>query len=263
MPNDRLSKSSRANAAAVLLLTMLAGGAHGQTSEWLQLRGDRHMSGRASGVGQMHHDPPQERWRYDIAAWEGYVEVAQHEGDASVSLPFAAPVDPGYIGTHGRDWGIGPQIFDLGVVEVAMPLDNVFKVAQILPGEAGLQRFEMGNSFSDGGAEPKQGRLLAYDSGEPRVVWETEFFTNTWDPNVLVVDVDVDGQLDIVVATHYRILVFDGATGATKMQLQYHGYRNYGWFGAANIDEDPYPEFGVVADFSMHSEVIDNDGTKR
>ena len=94
------------------------------------------------------------------------------------------------------------------------------------------------------------------------MVWETEFFTNTWDPNVLVVDVDVDGQLDIVVATHYRILVFDGATGETKMQLQYHGYRNYGWFGAANIDDDPYPEFGVVADFSMHSEVIDNDGTE-
>ena len=261
MPNDRLSKGSRANAVVVLLLTMLAGGAHGQTSEWLQLRGDRHMSGRASGVGQMHHEPPQERWRYDIAAWEGYVEVAQREGSGAVELPFAAPVDPGYIGTHGRDWGIGPQIFDLGGVEVAMPVDNVFKVAQILPGEASLQRFEMGNSFSDGGVEPKQGRLLAYDSGEPRVVWETEFFTNTWDPNVLVVDVDVDGQLDIVVATHYRILVFDGATGETKMQLQYHGYRNYGWFGAANIDDDPYPEFGVVADFSMHSEVIDNDGT--
>ena len=244
----------------ILLLTMLAAGANGQTGEWLQLRGDRQLSGRASGVGQMHHGPPREHWRYDIAAWEGYVEMAQHAGDASVALPFASPVNPKYIGTQGRIWGIGPQIFDLGG-EVAMPLDNVFKVAQILPEEAGLQRFEMGNSFSDGGAEPKQGRLLAYDNGEPRVVWETESFTNTWDPNVLVVDVDADGQLDIVVATHYRILVFDGATGETKMQLQYHGYRNYGWFGAANIDDDPYPEFGVVADFSMHSEVIDNDGT--
>ena len=58
----------------ILLLTMLAGWAHGQTGEWLQLRGDRHMSGRASGVGQIH-DLPQEHWRYDIAAWEGYVEV--------------------------------------------------------------------------------------------------------------------------------------------------------------------------------------------
>ena len=230
MPNDRLSNKSRA-IAAVLLLTMLAGGAHGQTGEWLQLRGDRHMSGRASGVGQMRPDPPQERWRYDVAAWEGYMEVVQREGDASVSLPFAAPVDPGYIGTQGRVWGIGPQVFDLGGSEVVMPVDNVFKVAQILPEVEGLQRFEMGNSFSDGGADPKHGWLLAYDDDEPRVVWETESFTNTWDPNVLVVDVDVDGQLDIVVATHYRILVFDGATGETKMQLQYHNYRNYGWFG--------------------------------
>lgn len=253
-------KDSRANTSIVVLL-LLAGWTPGQTSEWLQLRGDRFMSGQASGVGQMH-GPPQERWRYDIAAWEGYVEVTAHKGDASVALPFAASVAPNYIDSQGRDWGVGPPTFDLGGVEVAMPLDNVFKVAQILPGEAGLQRFEMGNSFSDGGADPKQGRLLAYNNGEARVVWETEFFTNTWDPNVLVVDVDADGQLDIVVATHYRILVFDGATGETKMQLQYHGYRNYGWFGAANIDDDPYPEFGVVADFSMHAEIIDNDGTE-
>ena len=167
MPDDRLSKDSRVNASAiVLLLTMLVGGAHGQTGEWLQLRGDRHMSGRALGVSQMRHEPPQERWRYDIAAWEGYVQVEKHAGDDSVALPFAAPVDPGYIGTQGRVWGIGPQIFDLGGSEVVMPVDNVFKVAQILPEVEGLQRFEMGNSFSDGGADPKQGWLLAYDSGE-------------------------------------------------------------------------------------------------
>ena len=173
MPNYRISQDSTA-IAAILLLTMLAGWAHGQTGEWLQLRGDRHMSGRASGVSQMHPDPPQERWRYDIAAWEGYVQVEKHAGDDSVALPFATPVDPEYIGTQGRVWGIGPQTFDLGGSEVVMPVDNVFKVAQILPGEAGLQRFEMGNSFSDGGADPKQGWLLAYDGGEAQVVWETE-----------------------------------------------------------------------------------------
>ena len=78
-----------------------------------------------------------------------------------------------------------------------------------------------------------------------------------------MVDVDVDGQLDIVVATHYRILVFDGATGGNQDAVAVPRVpANYGWFGAANIDDDPYPEFGVVADFSMHSEVIDNDGTK-
>ena len=105
MPNYQLSKDSTA-IVAILLLTMLAGGAHGQTGEWLQLRGDRHMSGRASGIGQIH-EPPQERWRYDIAAWEGYVEVVQHGGDASVSLPFAAPVIPGTSAPKGGSGGLG------------------------------------------------------------------------------------------------------------------------------------------------------------
>ena len=250
--------------ALLAAMALLAGSAPGQTDEWLQLRGDRHMSGRSSGAGQMRHGPPQERWRYDIAAWEAYVQVDRQQGDDAVELPFAAPVDPGYIGARGQAWGIGPQSFDLAGdgAGVGMPVDNVFKVAKVLSGVEGLQRFEMDDSFSDGGAEPKRGRLIAYDGGQPRVVWETEAFDNSWDPNVLVVDADADGQLDIAVATHYRVLVFDGATGATKMQLRYHDYRNYGWFGAANIDDDPYPEFAVVADFSMHAEVIDNDGAQ-
>ncbi len=245
---------------ALGLVLMLLTSALGQTGEWLQLRGDRHMSGRAAGVGRMQ-GPPQELWRWDIAAWEAYAEVG-NEGVELVELPVAAPVDPGYIAAAGGVWGIGPQVFDLAGagVEVEMALGNTFKVARILPDVEGLQRFEMDDSFSDGGAEPKRGRLLAFAGGQERVVWETEPFTDSWSPNVVVVDADADGQLDIAVATHYRILVFDGATGTTKMQLRYHNYRNYGWFGAANIDADPYPEFAVVADFSMHAEVIDNDG---
>ena len=250
---------------ALLLLAILAatGRLPAQSTEWLQLRGDRHMSGRSPGVGHMRNGPPTEGWRYDIAAWESYLSVDRQDGDGTVTLPFPAQVEPGYIGLHRQVWGIGPQLFDLtgdGAV-TSMPVDNVFKVAKILQEMDGLQRFEMGNSFSDGGAAPKQGQLIAYDTGEPRVVWETELFEDTWDPNVVIIDADADGQLDIAVATHYRILVFDGATGETKMQLRYHGFRNYGWFGAANIDDDPYPEFAVVADFSMHAEVIDNDGT--
>ena len=244
----------------ILLLTGLSEA--GQTGEWLQLRGDRHMSGRATGVGQIGSEGPVEAWRYDIAAWEGYLVLAQGEPNRQVELPFSRQVDPAYIGSHQQAWGIGPQLFDLANngARVVMGVNNTFKVAKILPRVPGLQRFEMEDSFSDGGAEPKLGRLLAYDTGVPRVVWETEAFTDIWSPNVLVVDADADGQLDIVVATHYRILVFDGASGITKMQLPYHNYRNYGWFGAANIDADPYPEFAVVADFSMHAEVIDNDG---
>ena len=246
----------------LLLLAAAVPAAAEGSGQWLQLRGDRHMSGRAAGTGRMADGPPAEAWRHDIAAWEGYASVGAGAGDSVVPLPFPGDLDAGWIWRERAAWGLGPQLFDLagdGTL-VPMPVYNLFKVAAILPGVAGLQRFEMGDSFSDGGAEPKRGRLLAYDTGEPRVVWETEPFENTWAPNVIVVDADADGQLDLAVTTHYRILVFDGATGETMMQSRYHDYRNYGLFAAADIDDDPYPEFAVVADFSMHAEVIDNDG---
>ena len=242
---------------------LAAGAADARSAGWLQLRGDRHMSGYAPGRGQMR-TAPTEAWHFDIAVWEGYLAVAPGTGPSALDLPFPNQQSPGYLANHGHQWGIGPQHFDLrgdGTL-TSMPLNHRFKVAQILPGVPGLQRFEMGDSFSDGGTREQRGWLTAYDDGEPRVVWQTEAFNDTWAPNVLVVDADADGQLDIAVATHYRILVFDGATGATKMQFRYHDFRNYGWFGAANIDADPYPEFAVIADFSMHAEVIDNDGQR-
>ncbi len=229
---------------------------------WRQLRGDPQMSGRATGTGLLTATPPL-AWRYDIAAWEGYLSVVPEAAEQAVELPFGTAVEPEYMAANQAAWGLGPQAFDLGGGNrVSMAVDYRFKVAKILADVPGLQRFEMDDSFADAGAAPKRGRLLAYDTGAPRVVWETESFTDVWAPNVIVVDADADGQLDVAVATHYRILVFDGATGATKMQLRYHDYRNYGWFGAANIDADPFPEFCVVADFSMHAEVIDNDGQR-
>ena len=248
----------------ILVGTVMAVSAeNAQSADWLQLRGDRHMIGHSSGRGQMRESPA-EAWNFDIAVWEGYMSIQPSTGLSSFELPFPYQKDPGYLGARGRDWGIGPQRFDLhgDGIFTDMPINHRFKVARILPDLVGLQRFEMGDSFDDGGAGEQRGWLTTYDGSESRVVWKTETFSDTWAPNVLVVDADADGQLDIAVATHYRILVFDGATGETKMQLQYHNFRNYGWFGAANIDSDPYPEFAIIADFSMHAEVIDNDGQR-
>ncbi len=248
----------------LLLASSAAAPVAAEGSGWLQLRGDRHMSGRAAGTGRMTDGSPAEAWRHDIAAWEGYASVTPGAGEPLLQLPFPGGLDAGWLGRERAAWGLGPRLHDLagdGTL-VPMPVDYRFKVARILPDVPGLQRFEMGDSFSDGGAEPKRGRLLAYDTGEPRVVWETEPFEDTWAPNVIVVDADADGQLDLAVATHYRILVFHGATGETMMQSRYHDYRNYGHFAAADIDDDPYPEFAVIADFSMHAEVVDNDGRR-
>ena len=124
MSNDRsMARVGASGPAAACLLSLAVACASAPADEWLQLRGDRHMSGRTKGVGRMH-EAPQEAWRYDIAAWEAYVEVGDR-GQAAVELP-AAPVDPGYIGARGKDWGIGAALFDLAGdgVEVGIPVGN-------------------------------------------------------------------------------------------------------------------------------------------
>ena len=75
-------------------------------------------------------------------------------------------------------------------------------------------------------------------------------------------DANNDGQPDIIIAMHYRIVVLNGATGATIDNLKYYNGRNYGFLGAANIDGDPEPEFCIISDFAQHIEVIDNQNGK-
>jgi hypothetical protein len=73
-----------------------------------------------------------------------------------------------------------------------------------------------------------------------------------------VADANNDGQPDVIISMHYRIVVLDGATGATLSNFNYYCERNYGFLGAANIDDDPEPEFCIISDFAQHIEVIDN-----
>ena len=82
---------------------------NGRKAEWLQLRGDAAMSGRSPGIGHMVDGPPALGWRYDIAAWESYFSVDAHQAANGISLPFQAPLEPGYFQEHQRDWGIGIQ----------------------------------------------------------------------------------------------------------------------------------------------------------
>jgi hypothetical protein len=170
-----------------LIATANAEDPQGRKAEWLQLRGDRHMSGRSAGIGYIVDGPPHESWRFDIAAWESYFSVDPQRPANLLELPFETPVDPGYLQERSIDWGLGAPRLDLegGGTPLAVPIDHHSKVAKILAAVAGLQKFEMENSFSDGGVAPKKGRLLAYDTGVERTVWETESFDDVWDPNVI------------------------------------------------------------------------------
>ena len=155
---------------ALVFLQLAADGISARAGQWLQRRGDPQMSGRAAGLGRMSETGPVEAWRFDIAAWEGYLAVDPDQAARRIDLPFPDQVDLGVVGNAGKVWSVGPQAFDLSAegTLVSMPVDNVFKVAKILAEVEGLQRFEMGNSFADGGVEPKRGTLTAYDGDGSR-----------------------------------------------------------------------------------------------
>jgi len=235
---------------------------HHWAREWNQYRGDTAMTGRASAPGLIK-SAPTNGWTFDIAAWEGYLSIDRQYSSNQVSLPYHSTVNPGYYSANEYDWGLGAPRYDLygtgSLVTVPEWKLYTYKVDKILPSVTGLQKFVYEDMFD--GYDPAVGRLYAYDTGSERLVWTTSAYSTMYSPCVLSVDADNDGQLDLVVTAWGRILVFDGATGATKMHLPYQVVRHYGWFGSANIDGDPYPEFCVIGEFSSHFEVIDNNGS--
>ena len=81
-----------------------------------------------------------------------------------------------------------------------------------------------------------------------------------YNPLIVIADVDFDGLPEVAVATHYRIMVYNGQTGEKKKEFKYHDMRNYGFFEAVDIDGDGFLEFIIIADFITHIEVIDNEG---
>jgi len=58
---------------------------------------------------------------------------------------------------------------------------------------------------------------------------------------------DLDGGLDLVVATYSRVFVFDGRTGKTLMDFEWNSGRNYGSLVVQDVDGDRYPDVVILA----------------
>lgn len=136
---------------------------------------------------------------------------------------------------------------------------NNERVADFFPDIPGLEKFVMPDQFKEN-IELARGQMFKHENGIPEQVWETEEIHTHYAPLVLLADATGDGTDEIVMAIHYRLFVFDPQTGKTLMQLRYHDFRNYGFFGAKNLDGDPQAEFVNIGDFSSHIDVLKSDG---
>lgn len=219
------------------------------------------MTGYSRGVASMINAPCLD-WSYDIASWQGYCVIKDNPGyNDYETLPYRNPVGPDYFKNYQSKWGLGPPLYDLSGNGKMVPVadDPAIKVADFLTDRTGLEKVVVDNYYKAG--DQARARLYAYDSGCEQLVWTSGAIPSCYGPMVCGADVNNDGQMDVVISLHYRLMVLNGATGGVIFNYRYMNNRNYGFLGIANIDDDPYPEFCVISDFAQHIEVIDNNGS--
>ena len=234
--------------------------------QWPTVRHDLARTGRSDGVCRIRE--PAVRWRIPVSPVRSWVELTAGETTGPIALGDPAPVNVDYWPGATPDWNRDQRRVDLkgdGKTTVVTERTNL-RYGRFLPGAKGLQKlhFEDGMSVKNRPDGPKQpvarGMLYRYDQGAETLVWRTEPEQQAEIPLCALGDMDGDGRDDLAVSTWWRVMVFDAATGAKKMECRWHKGRNYGHFQLANLDDDPYPECIVLADFMIHLNVLDNDG---
>lgn len=231
------------------------------TREWYKYRQDNAMTGHSQGTAKMVKAPVLD-WSYDIAGRQGYLIIKPATGYRnSIKLPPSPPLTPNISETNQSEWNLGSPLYDLSGNGKSTPVTGgpARKVAPLLRDRPGLQKVVVDSFYQVG--NNARARLYAYNDGTEQLIWTSEAFADCYGPVVCIADANNDGQLDVIIAMHYRLVVLHGATGATLMNLKYNNHRNYGFLGVASIPGDPYPKFCVISDFSQHIEVIDNNGT--
>ena len=133
------------------------------------------------------------------------------------------------------------------------------RYARILPDVPGYQQVTWNETWTT--AKICRLQLFAFDQGydKPRLVWKSEPEADVFMPLCVVDDIDADGVQEICVATHYRVMIYEGTTGRKETELRYHSSRNYGWFGLVDVDADGQQELITLADFQSHFDVLNYD----
>ncbi|MFQ6096315.1 MAG: FG-GAP repeat domain-containing protein, partial [Armatimonadota bacterium] len=242
---------------AAWLVVAAAGSAAVGANDWPVFRHDPQLTGRSRLTGDITR--PEIVGEHFVGAYDGWF-IATPAANQRVVV--AAEPREGDVEAVRRRFGLGPPLYDLrgdGNL-VALAQSTGRQVGKILPGAAGLQAIEFDDAFGYRGGD--RGHLFSYEPGSDArsQVWETPPEPNMFMPLVLLLDADGDDDPEAVVATHYRVMVFDARTGHKDAELRIHNYRNYGFFGAEDLDGDGRPEFVIIADFSSHVDVVDYEG---
>ena len=223
--------------------------------DWPRYGHDAALTGRTALRGDI--ESPRTAWSISLAGEEFSVEIRPGAGDHSLELPAAIQDTPAVPipAVPLRDPDGSGRL---------RPLTESYheRWADVLPAVAGLERVAWDQTWTT--APICRLELFAHDEGfeKPRRVWQSEPEGDVFMPLCVVHDIDRDGTQEVLVALHYRVLIYEGTTGRKETELRFHSSRSYGWFGLAEIDGDPSPELVVLSDFQSHFDVLDLDASK-
>jgi hypothetical protein len=221
------------------------------TPQWLDLDGDGRMEAVVSHGGNLS------AWRLDgTRLWQQRLENATVFGlhdlddDGQRELVIAA-------GTPPQVHVLRPKDGTVRYVCPEFPLAGVaaIRVAKLNPDLKGLQAVVWSSLH-------EVGFCLSFAEGveQARLVWTFDWKKRFFFPTVAMADMDLDGDLDLVVATYSHVFVFDGRSGKPVMDLEWNSGRNYGTLVVEDVDGDRYPDVIVLAAvLREHIAVLHND----
>ena len=253
LPKRRQVSSSVLAALALLVCASTA------AEDWPRYGHDGALTGRSAARGSITE--PHVAWTVELGGRELLVELRPAAGEHRSSLT-GTDVEGS---RSARLAPAGATLLDLDGSGVLRPAPESFheRWAKIFPDIPGLQRVVWNYTWTD--QEVCRLQLFAYDQGyeRPRCVWESNPAEGVvFNPLNVVCDIDGDGTLEVCVAAHYRVMIFEGTTGRKETELRYHSSRPYGWFGMADVDADGQAELVTLGDFQSHIDVLEFDPSR-
>jgi len=219
--------------------------------EWTCFRGSGTLDGHVLGSGAVTQ--PTIVWKQLVGKIETLFVV---EPSGKTETAITVPTDgdaAGLIEATDARWGFLSRRVKLGDETVVLANTSTTTYAHVLPDEPDLQKLEFGDSFGTG--DPV-GRCYAWRAGQWEQIWETEPISLAFAPRPIVGDFDGDGTMEVAVLPWNVLWIFDARTGQLKDKCALTGGRNYGFYGAYDIDADGRSEFVVQADFAKHVDVL-------